>query len=47
MEYCGVFRIRPDSAVTLMTKELEAPNGIALSPDGRTLYVSNSWKARP
>ena len=38
----GVYRLGPDGAVTLLTDELSRPNGIALSPDERTLYVANS-----
>lgn len=43
----GVYRIAPDGTVTLVVKDLERPNGIALSPDVKTLYVANSEKARP
>ena len=32
--------------LTLLTKELERPNGIALSPDEKTLYVANSHGER-
>ena len=45
--YHGVFRITPEGKVTLISRELERPNGIALSPDGKTLYVANSFQARP
>ena len=38
----GVYRLGRDGKVTLLTTELEAPNGIAFSPDERTLYVSNA-----
>jgi gluconolactonase len=38
--FSGVFRVR-DGAVTLVTGELAGPNGIALSPDERFLYVGN------
>jgi len=38
----GVYRLGPDGAVTLLTDQLSRPNGIGLSPDERTLYVSNS-----
>jgi gluconolactonase len=31
----------------LVTKELERPNGIILSPDEKTLYVANSHGPRP
>jgi len=38
----GVYRLDPDGTVTLIDGGLSFPNGILLSPDGRTLYVSNS-----
>jgi gluconolactonase len=38
---------RQDGKVTLLTKELEAPNGLAFSPDYKTLYVANSQKRMP
>ncbi|MBK9989348.1 MAG: SMP-30/gluconolactonase/LRE family protein [Verrucomicrobia bacterium] len=38
----GVYRATPDGKVTLITRELERPNGIALSLDQRTLYVANT-----
>ena len=47
LEFCGVFRIGPDGKLDLLTKELERPNGIALSPDEKTLYVANSHGPRP
>ncbi|MEV4049911.1 SMP-30/gluconolactonase/LRE family protein [Amycolatopsis sp. NPDC049688] len=34
----GVFRVR-DGVVTLVDDTLSQPNGVVLSPDGRTLYV--------
>src|SRR5205823_6590656 len=37
-----VYRLMPDGRVTAVESELKFPNGIAFSPDGRTLYVSNS-----
>ncbi len=45
--FCGVYRVTPDGKVTLVTRELSCPNGIALSPDEKTLYVANSDGARP
>lgn len=42
----GVYRVTPDGTVTLLTDELERPNGVALSPDNRTLYVANSHPPR-
>ena len=39
----GVYRLDPRTkAATLMTKTLLDPNGIAFSPDQKTLYVSDS-----
>ena len=43
----GVYRLTPRGELTLVTDELTFPNGIALSPDERTLYVANSDAARP
>ena len=37
----GTYRIDPDGAVTLIGYS-EFPNGLAFSPDERTLYVANS-----
>jgi len=40
LPFSGVFRVR-DSIVSLVTDELAGPNGIAFSPDERTLYVGD------
>lgn len=42
LPYSGVFRVAKNGNVSLLTKELSFPNGIAFSPDERTLYVSNA-----
>lgn len=43
----GVYRLDPQTkAVTLLTKTLSEPNGIAFSPDEKTLYVSDSPTGR-
>lgn len=42
IDYQGVYRLQPNGTVSLMTKELSRPNGIAFSPDGQTAYVANS-----
>ena len=42
----GVYRIQPDGTVQLLVDSLSRPNGIALSPDEKTLYVANSDPAR-
>jgi gluconolactonase len=47
LPFSGVYRVRPGGATELLTKELRGPNGIAVSRDGRTLYLSNNDPARP
>ncbi|HEX9733152.1 MAG TPA: SMP-30/gluconolactonase/LRE family protein [Thermoanaerobaculia bacterium] len=42
LDFHGVYRVTPAGDVTLLTADLTRPNGIALSPDERTLYVANS-----
>jgi len=42
LPFSGVYRFSPDGKLSLLTAALEAPNGIALSPDGRTLVVTES-----
>lgn len=53
LDFCGVYRLSVDNRVTLLTREMTRPNGIAFSPDERTLYVAQSdpkraiWMAFP
>jgi gluconolactonase len=53
IDFCGVYRLQKDGSVTLQSQELSRPNGIAFSPDEKTLYVANSdgkdpiWRAFP
>jgi gluconolactonase len=47
LPFSGVYRLDPSGTLALLDKELARPNGIALSPDESTLYVTNSDKARP
>lgn len=42
LSFQGVYRISRDRQLTLLTKEMTGPNGIAFSPDEKTLYVGNS-----
>jgi len=42
LDFQGVYRLTPKGELTLLTKELTRPNGIAFSPDEKTLYVANS-----
>lgn len=53
LDFCGVYRLGADGKLTLLTKEMTRPNGVAFSPDFKTLYVANSdpaaaiWKRFP
>jgi gluconolactonase len=47
LPFQGVFRVSQDGKIALLTKELEAPNGLAFSPDYKTLYVANSRASSP
>jgi gluconolactonase len=42
LDFYGVFRVTPKGVLALVAKPKGRPNGIALSPNGRILYVSNS-----
>lgn len=53
LDFQGVYHLSKEGKLSLVTKELSRPNGIALSPDEKTLYVANSdpdkavWMAYP
>ncbi len=47
LTFQGVFRLDGKGKVHLLSDALERPNGIGLSPDGKTLYVANSHPPRP
>lgn len=42
LPFSGVYRLRPDGSLGLLVTDLPRPNGIALAPDERTLYISNT-----
>ena len=42
LDFNGVYRLQPSGELSLVTRDLTFPNGIALSPDERTLYVAVS-----
>jgi len=42
LDFYGVYRITPKGELKLVAKPAGRPNGIALSPNGRILYVANS-----
>ncbi len=49
LPFQGVYRLSRDGKLTLLTKDIAAPNGIAFSPDEKILYISDSktttWRA--
>jgi gluconolactonase len=53
LSFQGVFRLTPGGELTLLHDQLSRPNGLAFSPDEKTLYVANSdtnravWTAFP
>ena len=48
LDFAGVYLFKPTTGETLLlTKEIEWPNGIALSPDEKTLYVAQSSRTEP
>ena len=42
LDFNGIYRLSPDGELELLFADQTRPNGIALSPDERTLYVANS-----
>jgi gluconolactonase len=42
LSFQGVFRLDRQRRVTLLTRELSQPNGLAFSPDGEKFYVDDS-----
>jgi gluconolactonase len=37
----GVYRLGPDGKLTLLTRDIGQPNGLAFSPDGKKFYVDD------
>ena len=46
LDFAGVYRIAKDGGLTLLTRDMTRPNGIAFAPGEKTLYVSQSDPAR-
>jgi gluconolactonase len=42
LAFNGVYRIAPDGTLVLLADDFDRPNGLALSPDEKTLYVDDS-----
>ena len=47
LPFHGVYRVTPQGVVSLVTRGLDRPNGVALSPDGKTLYIAQSHGPAP
>ena len=46
LDFESVFRIDPDGKVTRLETTARKPNGLAVSPDGKTLYVADNGGRR-
>lgn len=42
LDFCGVFAVKPGKAPKLLARDFERPNGLAFSPDEKTLYVADT-----
>jgi len=47
LPFNGVFRLSAGGQLSVVTRDLTFPNGVGLSPDGRTLYVGISDPKNP
>lgn len=47
LDFCGIYGLTPDGAVTLLCDTMTRPNGICLSPDEKRLYVAQSDPEAP
>ncbi|APB33429.1 gluconolactonase [Gloeomargarita lithophora Alchichica-D10] len=41
LPFSGVYRLRPQGELTLLTDQMRSPNGIAFAPDEKTLYLTD------
>jgi gluconolactonase len=44
LAYNGVFTIAPQGSLALLIDDFDRPNGLALSPDERTLYIADTQR---
>ncbi|WP_242123645.1 SMP-30/gluconolactonase/LRE family protein [Sphingobium sp. Sx8-8] len=47
LDYSGLYALGPDGKLTLLDRSHRRPNGVAVSPDGRTLYLALSDERQP
>ncbi len=46
LDFSGVYAIKTDKSVVALVKDFVRPNGLALSPDEKTLYVADTQEKR-
>lgn len=46
LTFKGVYRIKPDGKLELLTKDFDMPNGLCFSPDESKLYIADSSARR-
>jgi gluconolactonase len=44
LPFSGVYRLSPDGKLALVADDFELPNGLAFSPDEKTLYIDDSYQ---
>jgi sugar lactone lactonase YvrE len=42
LDFSGIYRFAPDGTISLLNKSMPTPNGLAFSPDEKTLYVADT-----
>ncbi|MEO6316272.1 MAG: SMP-30/gluconolactonase/LRE family protein [Chitinophagaceae bacterium] len=47
LPFQGIFKRKKNGQVVLLTDSISRPNGLAISPDGKTLIIANSDPAKP
>jgi len=47
LDFQGVYRLSPSGELTLLLRDIRAPNGLAFSLDEKTLYVTDVDPGRP
>jgi sugar lactone lactonase YvrE len=45
LPFAGVYRVSPDGQLSLVADDFDRPNGLAFSPDEKTLYVDDTSRA--
>ena len=47
LSYQGIFKVKKTGEIILLTDSISRPNGIAITPDQKTLLIANSDPAKP